>query len=205
MRVMRMKVMKTMKRGLLLLALALLASGCGGGGAATRSQLELINPALGPDYSSWMAGAAARIATPEEINEYITLGDDEQAAAFIERFWQKHNPTPAKPGNPLRQAFESRLAAADSHYSEAGQIGRRTDRGVIYVLYGLPKKIDHEVSPVRNGPPLEVWTYGVEAPSGLDGQHPNPVYRFIKNGDLTVLYKSRIAPRALSPLGEPPE
>jgi GWxTD domain-containing protein len=185
-----------------LLILALLAIGCGGG-TATRSSLELINPALGPDYSSWMAGAAARLATPEEINEYVTLGDDTQAAAFIERFWQKHNPTPGK-ANPVREAFESRSAVADNRYSESGQIGRRTDRGVIYVLYGLPKKIDHEVSPVRNGPPLEVWIYGTDAASGLTGERPNPIYRFVKSGDLTVLYHGRVAPRAL-PLGEPPE
>jgi GWxTD domain-containing protein len=167
--------------------------------------MELINPALGPDYSSWMAGAASRLATTEEINEYITLADDQQAAAFIERFWQKHNPTPGKPGNPLREAFETRSAAADHLYSESGQIGRRTDRGVLYVLYGLPKKIDHEVSPVRNGPPLEVWIYGTDAPSGLNGQRPNPLYRFVKSGDLTVLYNGRVTATALPPLGERPE
>jgi GWxTD domain-containing protein len=195
-----------MKRALLLLVLAaILAVGCGGGGASSRSAMELINPALGPDYSSWMAGAAARLATTEEINEYVTLADDQQAAAFIERFWQKHNPTPAKPDNPLREAFETRSAAADHLYSESGQIGRRTDRGVLYVLYGLPKKIDHEVSPVRNGPPLEVWIYGTDAPSGLDGQRPNPLYRFVKSGDLTVLYHGRVTPTVLPPPGERPE
>jgi GWxTD domain-containing protein len=193
----------TTKRAPFLLVLALLAAGCGGGGVSTRSSMELINPALGPDYSSWMAGAASRLATTEEINEYITLADDQQAAAFIERFWQKHNPTPGKPGNPLREAFETRSAAADHLYSESGQIGRRTDRGVLYVLYGLPKKIDHEVSPVRNGPPLEVWIYGTDAPSGLNGQRPNPLYRFVKSGDLTVLYHGRVTASVLPPAGEP--
>ena len=194
-----------MKRApLLLLLLPLLAVGCGGG-ASTRSKMELINPALGPDYSSWMAGAAARLATTEEIDEYITLADDQQAAAFIERFWKRHDPTPGKPVNPLREAFETRSAAADHLYSESGQIGRRTDRGVLYVLYGLPKKIDHEVSPIRNGPPLEVWIYGTDAPSGLNGQRPNPLYRFVKSGDLTVLYNGRVTATALPPLGERPE
>jgi GWxTD domain-containing protein len=193
------------KRGPVLLLLLLLAAGCGGGASApSRSKAELINPALGPDYSAWMVGAASRLATPEEINEYVTLRDDQQAEAFIERFWQKHNPTPGKP-NPLREAFETRSAAADHLYSESGQIGRRTDRGTLYVLYGLPKKIDHEVSPVRNGPPLEVWIYGTEAPSGLNGQRPNPIYRFVKSGDLTVLYNGRPAARALPPIEDHPE
>ena len=196
------------KRGpLLLLLLLLLAAGCGGGASApSRSRAELINPALGPDYSAWMVGAASRLATPEEVNEYVTLRDDQQAEAFIERFWQKHNPAPSKPGNPLRDEFEKRSANADRQFSEAGLLGRRSDRGTLYVLYGLPKKIDHEVSPVRNGPPLEVWIYGTDAPSGLDGKRPSPLYRFVKNGDVTVLYQGRVtAVPLLPPVGEPPQ
>jgi GWxTD domain-containing protein len=196
------------KRGPFLLLVLLLAAGCGGGGTAapSRSRAELINPALGPDYSAWMVGAASRLATPEEINEFVTLRDDQQAEAFIERFWQKHNPTPDRPGNPLRQEFEKRSANADRQFSEAGLLGRRSDRGTIYVLYGLPKKIDHDVSPVPNGPPLEVWIYGTDAPSGLDGKRPSPLYRFIKNGDVTVLYQGRVtAAPLLRPGEEPPQ
>ena len=194
------------KRAPLLLLLLLLAAGCGGGGTAipSRSRAELINPALGPDYSAWMVGAASRLATPEEITGFLTLKDDQQAEAFVERFWQKHNPAPDRPVNPLRQEFDKRSENADRQFSEAGLLGRRSDRGTIYVLYGLPKKIDHEVSPVPNGPPLEVWIYGTDAPSGLDGERPSPLYRFVKNGDVTVLYQGRVtAVPLLPPGGEP--
>lgn len=196
------------RRGPLLLLLLLLAAGCGGGGAAvpSRSRAELINPALGPDYSAWMVGAASRLATPEEINEFLTLRDDQQAEAFVERFWQKHNSTVTKLGNTLREEFEKRSANADRQFSEAGQLGRRSDRGTLYVLYGLPKKIDHEVSPVRNGPPLEVWIYGTDAPLGLDGKRPSPLYRFVKSGDVTVLYQGRVtAVPLLPPVEGPPQ
>jgi GWxTD domain-containing protein len=194
------------RRGPLLLLLLLLAAGCGGGGTAapSRSRGELINPALGPDYSDWLVGAASRLATPEEANEFLTLKDDPQAEAFVERFWQKHNPTPGKPGNPLRQEFEKRSVNADRQFSESGLLGRHSDRGTIYVLYGLPKKMDHEVSPVPHGPPLEVWIYGTDAPSGLDGKRPSPLYRFIKNGDVTVLYQGRVTAVPLAPPGEEP-
>ncbi|HEY2289742.1 MAG TPA: GWxTD domain-containing protein [Thermoanaerobaculia bacterium] len=197
------------KRRPLLLLLLLLAAGCGGGGTAapSRSRAELINPALGPDYSDWMVGAASRLATPEEVNEFLALRDDQQAEAFIERFWQKHSSTSDKPGstgNALRQELEKRSANADRQFSEAGLLGRHSDRGTIYVLYGLPKKIDHEVSPVRNGPPLEVWIYGADAPLGLDGKRPSPVYRFVKNGDVTVLYQGRVTAVPLLPPGEEP-
>jgi GWxTD domain-containing protein len=138
-----------------------------------------------------MVGAAARLATPEEINEYLTLQDDQQAAAFVERFWQRRDPSPDTPGNPIRQTFDERAANADRAYSEAGLLGHRSDRGVVRILYGLPQKIDHEVSPILNGPPIEVWIYGTQAPSGLDGKRPSPVYRFVKSGDRTVLYNGR--------------
>jgi GWxTD domain-containing protein len=196
------------RRAPFLLLLALLAAGCAGGGAsAPRSMAELINPALGPDYSGWMVGAASRLATPEEINEYLTLQNDEQAEAFVERFWQRRDPSPGTPGNPIRETFDERAANADRAYSEAGLLGHRSDRGVVRVLYGLPQKIDHEVSPVPNGPPIEVWIYGTQAPSGLDGKRPSPVYRFVKSGDRTVLYTGRgTSGTYLPPLdGGPPQ
>jgi GWxTD domain-containing protein len=192
-----------------LLALALpliglLAAGCGGGVTGSRPVAELINPALGPEYSSWLVGAASRLATPEEETGYLTLRDDAAAERFIESFWERHNPTPNRPGNALRAAFDARSAEADRLYSESGVIGRRTDRGLIHVLYGPPRKTDHEVSPVRNGPSLEVWFYGEKSPSGLDGKRPAAFYRFVKNGDLTVLYAGRPAAHLSAAPVEPP-
>lgn len=168
--------------------LLVLAAACGGGGIAPRSIADLTNPALGPEYSGWLIGAVSRIATPEESQAYLALREDAAAQAFIESFWERRDPAPAKPGNPLRETFEERSAAADRLYSEAGFLGRRTDRGTVYVLYGRPTKIDFEVSPTPGDSPIEVWTYDSSAPSGLDARRPAGLYRFIKRGDLTVTY-----------------
>src|SRR5262245_37398120 len=170
-----------------LVVLALLAAGCGAG-ASSRSEAALTNPFLGPEYTAWLVGPISRLASAQEIQEYLALKDDAQAAAFVQAFWDRRDPAPEKPGNPLRKALEERSAAADRLYSEAGFLGRRTDRGVVYVLYGPPSKVDYEVSPVPHGPPVEVWTYGSGSPSGLDGKRPAAIYRFIKSGDLTVNY-----------------
>jgi GWxTD domain-containing protein len=180
-------------RGPSLGLLGLLAFACAGGGAApggsvNRSMAELTNPFLGPDYSAWLIGPAARLATPAEIQAFLALRDDTQAAAFVQRFWESRDPTPNRPGNPLLDTFEQRGADADRQFSEAGFLGRRTDRGTIYVLYGPPAKIDHEVAPIAGGPPVELWQYGPTAPAGLDGKRPQGVYRFIKLGDVTVSY-----------------
>ena len=68
------------------------------------------------------------------------------------------------------------------------------------MLYGRPDKEGFEVSPSAKESAVEVWTYGVNAPSGLDGKKPNPAYRFIKRGDLTVNYFPRAQPITLQPV-----
>lgn len=174
----------------LLLLLGLLAAGCGGG-SAPRSLADLTNPFLGPETSGWLIGAVSRLATPAEIDAYLALRDDAAARAFIESFWEGRDPSPDRPGNPLRKTFDERSANADRLYSEAGFLGRRTDRGTIYVLYGPPTKVDFDVSPNPGDPPVERWEYGPTAPAGLDARRPLPAYRFIKRGDLTVTYVPR--------------
>ncbi len=194
------------RRGAALLVLALLALGCSGG-SVSHSPAKLTNPFLGPAYTSWLVGAVSRLASPQEIQAYLALQDDQQAEAFVQGFWDRRDPAPDKRGNPIREAFEERSAGADRLYSEAGYLGRRTDRGLVHVLYGRPAKVDFEVSPVQGGPPVEVWLYGAGAPSGLDGKRPG-TYRFIKSGDLTVLYvpgarTGRLIPQP-GPLDDPP-
>jgi GWxTD domain-containing protein len=182
-----MRHLKSLLPLLTVLIVALLAGACASGDSLGRTAADLTNPFLGPENSSWLIGPIARIATPEEIKAYLALTDEAQAAAFIDSFWNKRNPTPGKP-NPLRKAFDERVLQADHQFSEAGYRGRRTDRGTLYVLYGPPGKTDFDVAPIANGPPLEVWLYAATTPEGLDGKRPNLRYRFIKKGDLTVLY-----------------
>lgn len=188
------------------LLLALLALGCGS--TASRNPVDLTNPFLGPEYTGWLIGPIARLATPEETQAFLAIQDDEQARAFVEAFWAKRDPNAGKPGNPIREAFEDRAAYADKAFSEAGIQGRRTDRGAIFILYGTPSKIDHEVPPVPGASPLEVWIYEPTVPAGLDGRKPAGSYRFIRRGDMTVLYhpgQQRPDPRLRDRPGMPPD
>lgn len=162
---------------------------CGGSAPPrARRAADLTNPFLGPEHSSWLIGPIGHIASPEEIEAYLALPDDAQAARFIEQFWARRDPNPDKPGNPLREAFDQRSAEADRMFTEAGYRGRRTDRGTIFVVYGPPSTTDFEISPSRDEPAIEVWTYSPTVPAGLDGRKPAALYRFIKRGDLTVTY-----------------
>ncbi|HEY6322594.1 MAG TPA: GWxTD domain-containing protein [Thermoanaerobaculia bacterium] len=185
-----------------MLALACLAgASCSGGGAGSVGSIgamaDLTNPFLGPDYSAWLIGPVARIARPEEIKTFLALHDDGEAAAFIQQFWERRNPKPGQ-ANPLLARFEERSEVADKKYSEAGLLGRRTDRGTVFILYGPPGKGGFEVARRPTDPPIEVWQYGASAPAGLDGRHPDPFYRFTKRGELTVLYVPRPGSEPLS-------
>lgn len=184
-----------------LLAVALLAA-CARGPQPLLPAGEITNPALGPQYAQWLVGPISRMATREEIEEYLTLRSDVDAAAFIEEFWMRRDPDPESPGNPPRQVFESRAREADRRFSEAGVLGRRTDRGAIYVLYGAPQEVTHETQPTLRDVPREVWTYSGDAPEGLDGRSPAPRYRFVRRGDLTVLDRGPEAPLS-RPTSEP--
>ena len=193
---------------LLLAALVALlpAIGCGGSSVSVSSSVaQLTNPFLGPEHSDWLVGPISRMATLQEIQQYLAIQDDQQAAAFIAAFWDRRDPAADKPGNPVRETFDQRSAEADRLYGEAGFGGHRTDRGVIYVLYGAPEKVDFDISPVAGGPPIEVWTYEARSPSGLDGKRPGGLYRFIKKGDLTVLYFPGVGSQPMLPQVQPPD
>lgn len=170
-------------------------------GPSPRSAGDLTNPALSPSLSQWLVGAIGRMASEEEIRSYLALADDEEARRFIAEFWERRDPDPGSPGNRIREVFERRAETADRRFSEAGYLGRRTDRGTIFVLYGEPEETDFETSPRRGGEPIVVWIYGRNPDEGLDGREPQRWYRFVKQGDLTVFYGDR---RPRRPLADEP-
>lgn len=176
--------------------LAVLSTACASTDSISpeRSAADLTNPLLSPAYSQWLVGPIAEMASREEAAEYIGLGTDEAAAAFIEAFWERRKPYPLRPDNPLRKAFDARSAEADRLYSEAGYLGRRTARGTVYVLFGPPQEVDFQLSPHPDDPPVEVWRYAADAEPGLHGQPPQQIYRFVKRGDVTETYRPRRTP-----------
>lgn len=162
----------------------------------------LFNPLLGVDHSRWLVGAIARMASAEEIERYMTLTSDADAAAFIEAFWaQRNKGTPIFKRTP-EQIFEARVAQANKRFSEAVIAGSKTDRGTIFVLYGEPANTSHERARTVGGVAPEVWEYSKDAKPGLDGQPPERHYRFIKLGGHTVFFREQMRrdPRLRDPL-----
>ncbi len=154
----------------------------------------LINPFLGPEHARWLVGPVARIATDQEVEEFLAITDDAEAAKFVEGFWQRRQRPEGDYRKSLQEIFEERVAEADHQYTEDGVRGSRSDRGTIWVLYGPPEEVDYEVAPWYGGPPIEVWNYPKDAKDakdaslGLDGETPKKRYEFIEDEGRTVFY-----------------
>ncbi len=191
-----------------LLLLALLIVGCGGGGApASRSRAELTNPFLGPDYTAWAVGPVARIATPEEIQAVPGASGRHPGRGVRPGFLgpprSDRRTSRATPSGRPSTSVPPRPTASTAR---PAFWGAAPTAARLYVVYGPPTKSEFEVSPVPGGSPLEVWTYDASAPSGLDARRPAGLYRFIKQGDRTVLYAGGRQPTSLlqPTLQEPP-
>lgn len=156
---------------------------------APREASELTNFLLSPRYSQWLLGAVSRIATGAEIEAYLRLTDDEAAVAFIDEFWTgRRSPDIVWPSPQPRELFESRAREADDQFSEGTHLGRRSDRGTIFILYGAPEETEYESSTEKNRPSYEVWRYPKSSEPGLDGERPEREYFFIKRGERTVFH-----------------
>ncbi len=182
------------------LVLALLALHPAAAGRPQQSvdPVELTNFLLGPEYSQWLVGPISWIASKEEIRDYLRLSEDAAAAAFIEEFWGRRKSSESPwPQDQPRAQYESRVREADRLYSEGTYLGRRTDRGTIFVLFGAPEEIGYEVPVGPRGDAVEVWSYPKDAPKGLHGERPKRRYYFVRRGDRTVFGAPPIRRRAV--------
>ena len=167
-----------------LAGVALLAAMTLPSAAQDPSLVEDMNPLLGPKYAQWMVGAVGQIASKSEREEFLYLRSDAEAQRFIDAFWQ----TPEH--ELIRQLFDRRAEEADRLFSEAGIAGRKTDRGTILILFGPPTK--EEIEELRNvdDPDVLLWSYDRKAVGkGLNGEKPAKMYRFVKVGDFTRMFK----------------
>jgi GWxTD domain-containing protein len=187
--------METMHRPLTTLFVVILLIAASGAPAPAAQKVhtaeELFQPFLEGELSQWMVGPIGRLASEEEIDAYLRLKTADEAKQFIDAFWAKRDPDPAKGGNAVRELYETRAAEADKKFSEAAVAGRRTDRGTIHILYGAPESIDYEEFRDVSGPDVELWRYSKKAEPGLDGKRPVKEYRFAKLDDLTRFYTAR--------------
>jgi GWxTD domain-containing protein len=90
--------------------------------------------------------AEAELALTEEAYEQyrtLPLGEKERV---LESFWHGLDPTPNTAQNEVHDEFNRRVAYANLHYSESVR-GSQTDRGRVYIHFGVPDELHAEAVP----------------------------------------------------------
>jgi GWxTD domain-containing protein len=171
------------------LALIVLASGLWIGAIAhAQSQsAPSINPLFKPtsnsqalqniptEYQNWISQDVVWIITPQESEAFANLKNNEERDHFIAQFWQRRN-TPGSAPDSYRVEHYHRIAYSNQHFAVPQTPGWKSDRGHVFIAYGLPDSIDAHAAgdKTSGGNPWEVWHY-----SSLEGVGQNIDMKFV--------------------------
>ncbi len=123
--------------------------------AAALALMAWQSPPPIPDTpsQSWLDNDVAYIITDAERTAFRNLQSEAERAQFIEQFWLRRDPTPDTPQNEFKEEHYRRIGYANARFgSRAGTPGWKTDRGRIYITFGIPDEIDSH-------PSTEEWRY----------------------------------------------
>ena len=121
---------------------------------------------LGPKYADWGDGPAQHLMTKEEKKQWKTIQSDADAAAFVELFWAKRDPTPDTPRNEFREAFDARVKFADDNFGSHRMRGAMTDRGKVFILLGPPEQASGRAGAVADS---SIGLSGMQVPTDASG------------------------------------
>jgi GWxTD domain-containing protein len=96
-------------------------------------------------------------AKTSDIDFIKEAKDDKDRRRRFEEFWEKNNPVPGAPVNRAMVEYYTRVAYANEHFGHY-IAGWRTDRGMVYIIYGAPSAVDRHPLDVESKP-YEIWEY----------------------------------------------
>jgi GWxTD domain-containing protein len=105
-----------------------------------------------------------------QLNAYSALGDDERLE-YADVLWAKSDPLYLVPGNERWMEHVARVTYAELNFGapELGMRGWQSDRGLVYIRYGAPRKIWSINTSTRltsgTSDRWILWNYRVDAPS----------------------------------------
>jgi GWxTD domain-containing protein len=77
---------------------------------------------------------------------------------LLNNYWAKFDPTPETAYNEIMFEYYSRVDYSVKEFRGIGKDnGAKTDRGVVYIKFGKPEKIERTSNP--QGQMIEIWTY----------------------------------------------
>ena len=98
------------------------------------------------------------IATAIEKESYNQLTTVESKRNFLEQFWQKRNESSGDAEHASYKRYMQRIAEAGNKFKGMRKSGYKTERGRVYVTYGIPDRIEPYPNE-SNLKPYEVWYY----------------------------------------------
>jgi len=98
------------------------------------------------------------IAKTEEIDslQEKSISTDERRKRF-DLFWKHRDPTPNTPRNELMEEYYNRLDYSNKNFGHHS-LGWRTDRGMVYVIFGTPDNVERHPFDI-DSKPYEIWYY----------------------------------------------
>lgn len=88
----------------------------------------------------WRRGPEKFIMSNEEGKAWKAINTDAAAAAFIDLFWARRDPTAGTPRNEFREEFLRRVQYSNASFVEKrNPRGSLTERGQAYILLGPPE------------------------------------------------------------------
>ncbi|HUP62243.1 MAG TPA: GWxTD domain-containing protein [Thermoanaerobaculia bacterium] len=99
----------------------------------------VVEAGLSKAAQEWRRGPEKFLMSNEEEKAWKSVTSDADAAAFIDLFWARRDPTPGTPRNEMREEFLVRVRYSDASFAEKRR-GALTDRGQVYIVLGPPEK-----------------------------------------------------------------
>lgn len=106
------------------------------------------------------------IAKKDDLKKILETSTDKQRQAFLD-FWKRIDPSPGTEQNELLDEYYRRVNYASINFG-GFQDGWKTDRGMVFVLFGAPNDIERNpfnrsartaVGRARPVKAYEIWTY----------------------------------------------
>lgn len=98
------------------------------------------------------------IATSEEISQYEGINTLEGKRKFLYEFWKVRDTDPSTPINEAFGDYMKRVKECNERFTVMGREGWKTDRGRVYLLYGVPSEIERFPNQ-QDTKPYEIWHY----------------------------------------------
>ena len=105
-----------------------------------------------------MFSYAKYLASKKEIDQFAKLDSLNAKREFLYTFWKVRDDNPATAKNEVKEEYMNRVEIANKNYSRMNREGYLTDRGRVFLLYGVPDQKDYFPNE-PNMKPYETWFY----------------------------------------------